>query len=137
MTDFPSSPVTVSTRDAFEAWAASDNRAIQPLEFEERADDNNHYYESDYDNNAFIGWKASAGLAPTSQQWQPIETAPENHFPVQVYGLYGQLVAFRDVNWIWWSFPNGEDPLNYTPTHWKPLGPNPSDSSTLCGDNDA
>jgi hypothetical protein len=58
------SPVSASTRDAFEAWAKSDNRAIQPLEFEDRADDNNHYYESDYDNNAFIGWKA-AGLAPT------------------------------------------------------------------------
>lgn len=46
-------------REAFEVWAASDNRVIQPLEFEERTDDNNHYYESDYDNNAFIGWKAA------------------------------------------------------------------------------
>jgi hypothetical protein len=73
---------------------------------------------------------AKPGVAQYPDQWQPIETAPENHLPVQVYGLYGQLVAFRDVNWIWWSFPNGEDPLNYTPTHWKPLGPNPSDTPT-------
>jgi hypothetical protein len=58
------SPVTASARDAFEAWATSDNRAIQPLQFEERTDYNNHYYESDHDNNAFIGWKA-AGLAQT------------------------------------------------------------------------
>jgi hypothetical protein len=59
-----SSPVTASARDAFEAWATSDSRAIQPLQFEERTDYNNHYYESDHDNNAFIGWKA-AGLAQT------------------------------------------------------------------------
>jgi hypothetical protein len=64
-----SSPETASVRDAFEAWATSDNRAIQPLQFEERTDDNNHYYESDHDNNAFIGWKA-AGHAPTPDQLQ-------------------------------------------------------------------
>jgi hypothetical protein len=61
------SPVTASARDAFEAWATSDNRAIQPLQFEERTDYNNHYYESDHDNNAFIGWKA-AGLAQSTQE---------------------------------------------------------------------
>jgi hypothetical protein len=58
------SPETASVRDAFEAWATSDNRAIQPLQFEERTDANNHYYESGHDNNAFIGWKA-AGHAPS------------------------------------------------------------------------
>jgi hypothetical protein len=49
----------VRAREAFEAWAASDSRAIQPLEFEERTDDNDHYYESDHDNSAFAGWKAA------------------------------------------------------------------------------
>ena len=54
--------------------------------------------------------------------WQPIETKPRDHFPVLVYGLYGQLVAFLDVTWMWWPFPAGEDgPLDYVPTHWQPL----------------
>jgi Lar family restriction alleviation protein len=86
---------------------------------------------STQDSDLIHAWNTrSSDLAQCSDQWQPIETAPEDHLPVQIYGIYGQLVAFRDVNWIWWSFPNGEDPLNYTPTHWKPLGPNPSDTPT-------
>ena len=55
-------------------------------------------------------------------EWQPIETAPKNHFPVLVYGLYGQMVAFKDVTWKWWPFPASEDgPLDFTPTHWMRL----------------
>jgi hypothetical protein len=61
--------------------------------------------------------------------WQPIETVPENHFTVLVYGKYGRLTAFRDIAWQWWPFPAGE-PLDYTPTHWMPLPEAPSITST-------
>jgi hypothetical protein len=70
------------------------------------------------------------GLLDAAQcAWQPIETVPENHFTVLVYGKYGRLTAFRDVAWQWWPFPAGE-PLDYTPTHWMPLPEAPSLPST-------
>ena len=52
--------------------------------------------------------------------WQDIITAPENHFPVLVYGRCGKIVAFRDVTWTWWPSPATEQ-LFCTPTHWRPL----------------
>jgi hypothetical protein len=50
-------------RDQFERWAETDHRAIEPEQFEDRADDNNQYYQDDSDNSAFIGWKAALSSA--------------------------------------------------------------------------
>lgn len=47
------------TRDQFEDWAENDHRDLNPLEFEERTPDNNHYYETDSTNDAYIGWCAA------------------------------------------------------------------------------
>lgn len=53
--------------------------------------------------------------------WQPIETAPRNHFPVLAWAReFGRVVAFRDVTWAWWPCPATE-PLPSAPTHWQPL----------------
>jgi hypothetical protein len=58
--------------------------------------------------------------------WQPIETAPKNHFPILTWSInQGQCVAFLDVTWSWWSYPNGIGPMRYKPTHWMPLPPPP------------
>lgn len=58
--------------------------------------------------------------------WQPIETAPRNHFPVLVWSVqYGCAVAFLDIVWQW--FPAlGDEPLPSPPTHWQPLPAPPS-----------
>lgn len=47
-------------RDAFEAWAEKDNRRLEGEEFEERAPDNNLYYQDDTTNHAYVGWYARA-----------------------------------------------------------------------------
>lgn len=53
--------------------------------------------------------------------WQPIETAPKDHFAYLVYGpKAGRSVAFRDVTWRWLALPSRKD-LGYKPTHWMPL----------------
>jgi hypothetical protein len=91
--------------------------------------ENREWYDAADAAIALVGAPRADGCTA----WEPIETAPNNHLPVQAYGPYGQLVAFRDVHWLWWSVPNGEDPLNYTPTHWKPLGPGPALPSTERG----
>jgi hypothetical protein len=58
--------------------------------------------------------------------WQPIETAPKNHFPILTWSInQGQCVAFLDVTWSWRSSPNGNRPMRYKPTHWMPLPPPP------------
>jgi hypothetical protein len=62
--------VSEETRDQFEAWAAKDRRDLAALEFEERTPDNNHYYEDDSTNNAYIGW-----CAALSSQHRAIEDA--------------------------------------------------------------
>ena len=53
-------------------------------------------------------------------EWQPIETAPVNHLSMLVYGEYGMLVAFRDMDWEWWPIP-AHAQLGYVPSHWMPL----------------
>lgn len=62
-------------RDAFEEWALKDFRELTPLEFEERTPGNNQYYESDANNEAYIGWTARAVLTRPSttvvQKTQP------------------------------------------------------------------
>lgn len=61
--------------------------------------------------------------------WQPIETAPLNHFPVLTWSLQqGQCVAFLDVAREWWSAPNGDVPMRNKPTHWMPLPKSPVQS---------
>ncbi len=54
---------STTVRDAFEEWAARDSRRLEPNEFEERTPGNNHYYEVDSTNEAYIGW--CAALAPS------------------------------------------------------------------------
>jgi len=78
-------------------------------------------------------WSAMLAAAPqppaTAQDdgWQPIETAPRNHFPVHVWSKkYGQVVAFLDITWTWWPVPAIE-PLDDSPTHWRPLPQPPGD----------
>ena len=78
-------------------------------------------------------WSAMLAAAPqppaTAQDdgWQPIETAPRNHFPVHVWSQkYGQFVAFLDITWTWWPVPAIE-PLDDSPTHWRPLPQPPGD----------
>lgn len=65
-------PVWASTpardeRAAFEDWAMADNRRLEANEFEDRTPGNNHYYECDSTNQAYIGWCARALLSPTSE----------------------------------------------------------------------
>lgn len=60
-------------RDAFEIWAELDHRRLDPLEFEERTPDNNHYYADDTTNHAYIGWCARAALAEADGVG-PVET---------------------------------------------------------------
>jgi hypothetical protein len=59
-------------------------------------------------------------------EWQSIETKPRDHLLVLIYGPFGCRVAFWDVTWRWWT-PDGEEPLDYTPTHWMPLPERPKD----------
>jgi hypothetical protein len=59
-----------------------------------------------------------------SDKWQPIETKPRDHFAVLVWGLYGPCVAFLDVTWKWFVH-EGEEPLDWEPTHWMPLPERP------------
>jgi hypothetical protein len=70
----------------------------------------------------------TAVLSDQAGGWQDISTAPENHLPVQVYGPYGQIVAFRDVTWAWWPIP-AVNPLGYKLTHWQPLPAAPPPST--------
>lgn len=49
-------------RAAFEDWANADNRRLEANECEERAPGNNHYYECESTNEAYIGWCARAAL---------------------------------------------------------------------------
>jgi hypothetical protein len=73
---------------------------------------------------------APAGESVTG--WQPIETAPKDHFPVLVWSEeFGRCVAFRDVTWTWWPLPitAHHEPLEETPTHWMPLSPSPTRKS--------
>jgi hypothetical protein len=55
------------------------------------------------------------------EEWRTIDSAPDDHFPVQVWSIaFGQCVAFRDVNWTWFPVPATE-PLPQPPSHWAPL----------------
>ncbi len=64
--------------------------------------------------------------SPETTGWQPIETAPKNHFPVLAWSVeYGRVVAFLDVTWTWWPCPATE-PLPNPPTHWMPLPERPA-----------
>jgi hypothetical protein len=55
-------------------------------------------------------------------EWQPIDTAPSNHFPVLTWSIgQGRCVAFLDVNFDWWSIPLGQKKMKFKPTHWMPL----------------
>ncbi len=64
-------------------------------------------------------------LGAQASPWQPIETAPKDHFVVLICGPYGRMTAFRDVNWDWWQFPASRE-LGYIPTHWMPLPDGPA-----------
>lgn len=48
-----------SERDEFEAWAERDNRRLEANMFEDREPGNNHYYEDDTTNHAYVGWCAA------------------------------------------------------------------------------
>ena len=53
-------------RNAFEEWAQADNRRLEPNECEvdDRTPGNNHYYEDDTTNQAYIGWCAAWNHRP-------------------------------------------------------------------------
>lgn len=55
-----------AVRDAFEEWAQADNRRLEPNECEadDRTLSNNHYYEDDTTNHAYIGWCAAWNRRP-------------------------------------------------------------------------
>jgi hypothetical protein len=50
-----------TVRDAFEEWAHADHRRLEPNEYEadDRTPGNNHYYDADTTNQAYIGWCAA------------------------------------------------------------------------------
>lgn len=50
-----------TVRDAFEEWAHADHRRLEPNEYEadDRTPGNNHYYDDDTTNQAYIGWCAA------------------------------------------------------------------------------
>jgi hypothetical protein len=61
-------------------------------------------------------------------EWQPIETAPKDHFSVLTWSReYGRRVAFRDVTWDWYWSPTSRLPA--PPTHWMPLPASPIGAS--------
>ena len=53
-------------RDRFELWAEADNQNLAALEFEERTADNGCYYESEFTNGAYMGWRARSALFPAA-----------------------------------------------------------------------
>ena len=56
-----------TVRDAFEEWAHADHRRLEPNEYEadDRTPGNNHYYDADTTNQAYIGWCAAWNRSPT------------------------------------------------------------------------
>ncbi len=77
--------------------------------------------QADYEQRILSAISALPAPATSSAGWQPIETAPKDHFPVFVWSeKSGRCVAFRDVTWKWWPCPAWEE-LGDTPTHWMPL----------------
>lgn len=71
-------------------------------------------------------WNRRAIAPDEGRKWLPIESAPNNHLPILLYGPYGAIVGFRDINWDWFPCPAYKE-LAYTPTHWQPL-PTPPDA---------
>ena len=71
---------------------------------------------------AFVEREGLAGKPPAEDGWLDISTAPKDHFPVLTWSRHdGQVVAFLDVTWAWWSIPNGDEAMEHPPTHWRPL----------------
>jgi hypothetical protein len=123
----------MSERDHFEVWAASDHRCIQPNELEERSDENNHYYDHDTDNAAFIGWKAARAALRSLPEWQPIETAPKDGSSVLLFepdGL-GRFVGYWNVPRQ--AFAALTSVWETEPTYWQPLPQPPHHEQQVSG----
>lgn len=80
----------------------------------------------------FAGFIADAVIAasPAQSSWQPIETAPRDDKFILVFykeGAPQDTIAWDDNRFQW---SNGHDDRPCYPTYWKPLGPDPSASST-------
>lgn len=93
-------------RDLFEEWAATDHRAIEPQQFEERTPGNNHYYRHDCDNQAYIGWCARAAQPKAPEEPVPVEAfvcSNPNCSTVYLQDPMGHCPACRKDNGGGWS----------------------------------
>lgn len=80
-----------TVRDAFEEWAHADHRRLEPNEYEadDRTPGNNHYYDDDTTNQAYIGWCAA---------WNRRSTDPAVAELVEaLHGTVGALMTGRHV----------------------------------------
>ena len=60
--------------------------------------------------------------------WEPAETAPLREAVIVHHDAHWTAIGCRleDGTWWRWRAPVGNEPLNFTPTHWMPLPEPPS-----------
>jgi hypothetical protein len=66
-----------------------------------------------------VPWSLVAGLG---DPWQPIETAPLRDAVLVYHKAHWAALGCKleDGTWWRWREPVGNEPLNFTPTHWAP-----------------
>lgn len=87
-----------TVRDAFEEWAHADHRRLEPNEYEadDRTPGNNHYYDADTTNQAYIGWCAAWNRRATDPAVAELLEALEWYANPEIYKAHQHGLAFDD-----------------------------------------
>lgn len=86
-----------ATRKAFKAWTQTGPRVLHLMLNSSLGPANGRVYWADETESAWLAWQAATRAAVPA--WQPIETAPKDHFP-RLFLFDGAVVqCFFDAAW--------------------------------------